>query len=123
MTTTADGVLRRWVDVCWTGLPVLRKWDSRHIGKLYFGGLCAFMAFGLFMLWVVPDPKAVLLIATTMYNYAFGVSCLHTLAVNRLLLPKELRPNWINSTGLLLSGVFFLALSVFATVVGIMQHR
>ncbi len=26
--TTADGVLRRWVDVFWTGSPRLRKWKT-----------------------------------------------------------------------------------------------
>jgi hypothetical protein len=26
---TADGVLRRWIDVFWSGLPMLRKWEAR----------------------------------------------------------------------------------------------
>ena len=48
MASTADGVLRRWVDVCWTALPFLRRWDTKHIGKLYFGVLCIYAAMGGF---------------------------------------------------------------------------
>jgi hypothetical protein len=29
VTQTADGVLRRWIEVCWTALPRLRAWDPR----------------------------------------------------------------------------------------------
>ena len=39
-TTTADGVLRRWVDVFWTGSAWLRRWKTDSIGWLYFAVLC-----------------------------------------------------------------------------------
>jgi hypothetical protein len=37
------------------------------------------------------------------------------LAVNLILLPRELRPNWIVRIGLVLSGFFFISLGVVAS--------
>lgn len=113
--TTADGVLRRWVDVFWTGSRWARRLDTNRIGWLYFGVLCAYTAFGLIAL-SLGRPTALLIAATTVYNYALGVSCFHVLAVNTLLLPRELRPGWFVRIGLVLSGCFFLALAIITTL-------
>jgi hypothetical protein len=109
IATTADGVLRRWVDVCWTALPSLRKWDPHRIRYLYFAALCAYTLFGLtsLTLW---NPVQLLNWAGAIYNAAMGFSCVHVLAVNLLLLPKELRPNWAIRIGLVLGGAFFMGL-------------
>jgi hypothetical protein len=113
--TTADGVLRRWVDVFWTGSPWLRKWRTDSIGWLYFGVLCAYAVFGIITL-SFGRPTTLLQIAATIYNYALGVSCFHVLAVNLILLPKELRPSWFIRAGLLLAGSFFLLLAIVTTL-------
>lgn len=113
--TTFDGALRRWVDLCWTGLPVLRKWDPHRIRWLYFGAMCAYIVFGLIAL-TLWNPTQLLVWATSIYNIAFGVSCFHVLAVNLLLLPREFRPNWFIRIGLVFGGVFFTALAVIATL-------
>jgi hypothetical protein len=112
---TADGVLRRWVDVCWTALPALRRWDPHRIRTLYFGALCGYAGFGLvsLTLW---NPVTLLKAATIIYNAGLGFSCFHVLAVNLFLLPRELRPGWFMRIGLILGGVFFLALSVIAAL-------
>ncbi len=110
---TADGVLRRWIDVFWTGLPMLRKWDAKHIGKLYFGTLMAYAAIGLLMLIFV-DGTQLLTISTMIYNYALGFSCFHVLIVNLTLLPKELRPGWFPRIGLAVAGVFFICFAVMS---------
>lgn len=115
MASTADGVLRRWVDVFWTGSKRLQTWDPKHIGKLYFGVLCAYFITGLTMLiWLRGDT---LLVTATgmMYNYALGFSCLHTLVVNLTLLPQELKPRMWQRVGLVLGSVFFLTIGVLAT--------
>jgi hypothetical protein len=114
-TTTADGVLRRWVDVFWTGSAWLRRWKTDSIGWLYFAVLCAYTAFGMVTL-SFGRPTTLLQIAATIYNYALGISCFHVLAVNLILLPKELRPNWFIRAGLVLSGSFFLLLAVLTTL-------
>ena len=115
ITTTADGVLRRWVDVCWTAVPRVRSWNPHRIRYLYFGALCGYAAFGLvsLTLW---NPVQLLKWAGNIYNAALGFSCFHVLAVNLILLPRELRPNWIMRIGLVLGGLFFTALSVISTL-------
>ena len=113
--TTADGVLRRWVDVFWTGSPRLRKLKTDSIAWVYFGVLCAYTVFGMITL-SFGRPTLLLVIAATIYNYALGISCFHVLAINLILLPKELRPNWFLRIGLLLSGCFFLLLAIVTTL-------
>jgi hypothetical protein len=114
-TNLVDGVIRRWVDVCWTALPSLRRWDPHRIRGLYFGALCAYAVFGTFML-SLGNPVQLLSWATNIYNAALGFSCFHVLAVNTILLPRELRPNWFLRIGLVLAGLFFLSLSTLATL-------
>jgi hypothetical protein len=115
ITSTADGVLRRWVDVCWTAVPRLRQWDTRRIRTLYFGALCGYAAFGLvsLTLW---NPVDLVKAATIIYNAGLGFSCFHVLAVNLILLPREIRPNWFLRVGLVLGGVFFTTLSLISAL-------
>jgi hypothetical protein len=115
MASTADGVLRRWVDVFWTALPWLRKWDTRHIGRLYFGVLCIYLVFGLMMLTLVPGDKLLVMATGVLYNYALGFSCFHVLVVNLLLLPKEIRPGWFQRIGLVLAGTYFSVMALIST--------
>jgi hypothetical protein len=113
--TTADGVLRRWVDVFWTASPRLRRLEPHRIRLVYFGTLVAYAMFGLVALWW-GRPGKLLLWATTIYNFALGFSCWHVLATNLTLLPREIRPNYFIRIGLTLAGAFFLALGVVVTL-------
>lgn len=115
MVSTADGVVRRWVDAFWTALPALRRLDTGAIRFVYFGVLCVYVVFGLSMLIFMPNPGNLLIFATLIYNYALGFSCLHTLAVNSFLLPRELRPGWFVRLALLTSAVFFLFVALLTT--------
>jgi hypothetical protein len=115
MATTADGFVRRWVDVFWTASPRLRTWDPHDIKRLYFGVLLFYATFGLVML-SINKPLQLVKIATNIMNYALGFSCLHTLVVNMVLLPKPIRPGWFARIGLALSGLFFLALATITTL-------
>lgn len=110
MASTADGLIRRWVDVFWTASPRLRKWDSADIKKLYFTVLVCWAAFGLVMLSL--EPKTLIHYSTMLYNIALGFSCWHTLVVNTVLLPRELRPGWFVRIALLLAGMFFMILGI-----------
>ncbi len=116
MASTADGILRRWVDVFWTGSPRLQKWDANGVRKLYFFVLCGYATFGITSLTLMPKPGELLEWATNIYNYALGFSCWHALYVNMTLLPKELRPNWFNRVCLVMAGSFFLSLAVMSTL-------
>ena len=113
--TTADGVIRRWVDVCWTAVPSVRRMQEHRIRIVYFAALVAYAVFGVvsLTLW---NPVTLLKWAGNIYNFALGVSCFHVLAVNLILLPKQIRPNWLIRIGLLIGGVFFLALATISTM-------
>ncbi|MGH9160858.1 MAG: Nramp family divalent metal transporter [Vicinamibacteraceae bacterium] len=113
--TTADGFLRRWVDVFWTGSARLRKLDPHKIRHVYFAVLCGYTLFGLCSLTLAPPAKLIVW-ATTIYNYALGVSCWHTVAVNVTLLPPELRPRWRTRIALVCTGLYFTALAVITTL-------
>jgi hypothetical protein len=113
--TTIDGALRRWVDLCWTAVPFVRRWEPHRIRFLYFGAVCAYAVFGITSLtfW---NPQQLLEWAGNIYNAALGFSCFHVLAVNLILLPREIRPNWFIRCGLIVGGLFFNALTVISTM-------
>jgi len=111
---TVDGIIRRWVDAFWTVSSRLRRMDPASIKHVYFRVLVVYTIFGVIMLWS-SKPTTLIKIATLGYNFAFGFSSWHTLAVNTLLLPRELRPSWYIRIGLILGGIFFTLLGVLAT--------
>jgi hypothetical protein len=113
---TADGIIRRWVDVLWTASPRLREVETHKIRQLYFRVLVGYAVFGVITLSVSHSPGTVVKIATNIYNFALGISCFHTLFVNLTLLPKPLRPGWFARTGMVLAGTFFIALATIAAV-------
>lgn len=115
MATSADGIIRRWVDVFWTSSKTLRAVDPKNIRFVYFGVLAVYAVFGMTML-SLEEPQTLLVIATTIFNFALGFSCWHTLAVNTILLPKELRPGWFMRTGLFATGAFFWMIAIFSTM-------
>jgi hypothetical protein len=114
-SSTADGFLRRWVDVFWTGSARLRQLDPHKIRHVYFAVLCAYVAFGLVTLTLAP-PRQLIVVATTIYNFALGVSCWHSLAVVQTLLPPELRPGRFLRIAMIAAGVYFTALAVLTTM-------
>ncbi|MBX7166344.1 MAG: Nramp family divalent metal transporter [Pirellulales bacterium] len=115
VSTTADGVIRRWIDVFWTASRRLQTLDPKYIRHLYFQVLGAFTLLGLILLSLA-TPQKLLDYATMIYNYALGVSCLHTLAVNMILLPRPLRPGWAVRIGMVVSAIFFLAMATVTTL-------
>jgi hypothetical protein len=115
-TTTMDGFVRRWIDVLWTANSAMRKLSTESIRYVYFVVLLGYAACGLVILWVTDKPGFIFKLSITGYNFALAISAWHTLAINTLLLPRELRPNWFNRIGLVLAGVFFTLLGVMTAL-------
>jgi hypothetical protein len=113
--STIDGFIRRWVDVFWTASSRYWKAHPSSIKYAYFLTLLCYAGFGISILWL-QEPAQLLKISTMIYNYALGFSCFHTLAVNLLLLPKELRPGWFTRIGMVLAGCFFTGMGTLATL-------
>lgn len=115
MITTMDGLVRRWVDVFWTASPQLRAMPSDNIRYVYFAVLVTYGIWGVTMLWL-NKPAQLITWATLGFNFALGFSCWHTLAINHLLLPRQLRPGILPSVGLILAGIFFWILGIVAVL-------
>jgi hypothetical protein len=115
MATAADGIVRRWVDVFWTASKTLRRLDPKSIRYVYFSVLAIYAVFGMTML-SLEEPETLLVVATTIFNYALGFSCWHTLWLNLVLLPKRLRPNWFIRISLFLAGSFFLMIATISAL-------
>ena len=122
MIATADGVLRRWIDVFWTGLPALRELETKHISKVYFSVLVVYVSAGLAMLICIKDPANLLVWSTIVYNYALGFSCLHVIYINRSLLPRELQPPTSRVIGLGFGGLFFTVIAVISMLQEFQDH-
>ncbi|MDZ4783262.1 MAG: hypothetical protein SGJ19_23695, partial [Planctomycetia bacterium] len=114
MAGSADGVIRRWVDVFWTSSARLREVDPRRIRYVYFSVLCGYAVFGVLVLAFVDGAKLMLL-ASIIFNWALGFSIWHTLGVNCLLLPRELQPGWFVRIAMALGGLFFFIIAGMAT--------
>jgi hypothetical protein len=110
--TDADGTVRRWVDLAWSGVKKLHKWEPRRINLFYFWVLAGYVALGVVILLSGFKPQGLVEIYGCIANFALGYSCLHVLAVNLTLLPRELRPGILNRLGLVLSAAYFFTLSV-----------
>ncbi|MEX0727816.1 MAG: Nramp family divalent metal transporter [Planctomycetaceae bacterium] len=119
MAVSADGVIRRWVDVFWTSSATLRKLPPQNIRYVYFGVLSTYILFGLVMLSL--EPGNLIKIATTIFNFALGFSCWHTLFVNCILLPKELRPNLFIRIAMIVAGLFFWIVATISAYVNLQE--
>ena len=58
------------------------------------------------------DPLQIAVIGAVLQNVALGCAALHTLYVNRTLLPREMQPNVLMQCGLVFCSLFFLGISV-----------
>lgn len=116
MAGTMDGFIRRWLDVFWTTVPLLRRLPVNQIGRIYFFLLLSYVFIGFGIIWSPVSPAGLFKIATTGFNFAFAISSWHTLIVNCTLLPKPLRPNWLIRTGLVFDGLFFFVLGVMSVL-------
>jgi hypothetical protein len=110
--TAMDGLIRRWTDVLWTASPYTRHMKGHQVKYIYYALLFAYLLFGMFVLWQLPNPLAMTKVSGVLLNFGLGFSAFHTLVVNRVLLPKELRPGPLRCAGLIGCGLFFIAISV-----------
>ena len=98
----------------WIASHRIRSLDPGAVRYVYFGGLTVYTTFGAIMLCRQP-PTTLLFIGTLIMNFALGFTCLHTLAVNLILLPRPLRPGWFCRISLFLTGLFFLTVATIST--------
>ncbi|MCI0457118.1 MAG: Nramp family divalent metal transporter [Gemmataceae bacterium] len=108
---SGDILARRWTDIIWTSSTRAHRLQGHQVKYVYYGIMLLYAAWGLVALATF-DPLQIAKIGAVLMNVALGFSALHTLYVNRTLLPRELRPNGLMQAGVIGCGVFFLGISV-----------
>jgi hypothetical protein len=114
MITNVDGLTRRWTDVIWVGVGRLRHLEGHRVKFVYYTIMVAYAAWGLVALRLTPNPLFLAIATAVMMNFGLAFSAIHTLWVNRTLLPAELRPPLWVQAGLVGCGLFYAGISGIA---------
>jgi hypothetical protein len=109
-----DGTIRRWTDVMWTGSRRFRHLEEHKVKNIYYALMFGYCVWGLIALRLTPNPLVLAIVAGTLKNIGLGATALHSLYVNRRLLPPELRPPSYIQAGLIGCAFFFLGISAIA---------
>lgn len=108
---SVDQIARRWTDIIWVTSARTRRLEDHKVKYLYYGIMFLYGIWGLFALWFF-NPLQMAKLGSVLMNVALGATALHTLYVNRTLLPRELQGNWFIRAGVLGCGIFFLGITV-----------
>ena len=106
-----DGLPRATTDMLWTGSARLRR--AGDVRRVYYGVLIVFAVWGCIGLNLA-RPITLIIIGANAAAFIFVIESIHTLIVNRLFLPRELRPPLWREAVLVLCAVFYGAFLVFA---------
>jgi Mn2+/Fe2+ NRAMP family transporter len=120
-----DDFARRWTDIIWTGSHTARsRLQPHHAHRGYYVILTgyviwSFIAAAIFLMFG-DAPALMVTVIANLNNVALGLTALHILWINRMLLPPPLRPRWYSQVGLALCGLFYFGLSVLVFVVKVL---
>lgn len=109
-----DSITRRWTDVIWVGAKRLSHLQGNQVRYVYYSLLGLYAVWGLLALKLTPNPLVLAIATGVMVNFGLGLSSLHVLFVNAVLLPKELRPPWLMNVGLVGCAIFYIGISCIA---------
>lgn len=107
---SGDQIARRWTDIIWTANARVRKLSGEKVKWIYYVILTLYGLWGMVALALF-NPLQIAQISAVLMNFALGWSALHSVYVNCMFLPKELRPAWWMHAGAICCGVFFIAIS------------
>ncbi|MGH7361760.1 MAG: Nramp family divalent metal transporter, partial [Candidatus Methylomirabilales bacterium] len=97
----------------WAASGRVRGWRGGNVRTVYYRALLALTLWGCVAISLA-DPLTLILIGANVAGANLVLLSFHTLVVNRTFLPRELRPSLWREIGLVLSGLFFLALALLA---------
>jgi hypothetical protein len=112
---SGDLLARHWTDILWATSPALHKLGGNQVKYVYYTLLAIYAVWGTVTLAFL-SPLQIAKIGAVLGNVALGFSAFHTLYVNRTLLPRELRPNWLMQLGLVGCGLFFFAITAMVFI-------
>jgi len=109
--SVGDQIARRWTDMIWTASARAHRLGRGEVRYIYYSILMLYALGGFVILWFLPAFR-IATIGVVLGNLGLGFSTLQALYVNRVLLPRELRPNAVQQIGTACCGVFFLGISI-----------
>jgi hypothetical protein len=107
-----DQIARRWTDIIWTTNPAVQRLGGNKVKYVYYGILAVYAVWGSIVILAKFSPLFIATMGAALQGFSLGIAALHTLYVNRTLLPRELRPNWFMQLGLIFCGLVFLGISL-----------
>lgn len=113
-----DDFSRRWTDGIWSSSRLVRgRMKSDQVKYIYYSILGGYVLWSyLCAAWFSNVPQIMTNFIANMNNVAIGFTSFQLLWINHRLLPREIRPNWIQSLGVLACGVFYLGLALLVFV-------
>lgn len=113
-----DGVPRNATDVLWSGSAAVRRWTGGDVRKVYYSALAVFAVWGAVALNLA-QPLTLIIISANIGGFVMVFLSLHTIVVNRMFLPRELRPPLWREAALVLLAVFYGTFAVMAAMVSL----
>jgi hypothetical protein len=101
-----DGLPRCITDMLWSAAPAVRRWRGGDVRLVYFGVLVAFAVWGCIALNLA-QPLTLIVIGANIGAANFVIESIHTIVVNRTLLPRPLRPPVWREAILVLCALFY----------------
>jgi hypothetical protein len=108
-----DGLPRAITDTLWSASPGLRR--RVDVRVIYYGVVAAFALWGCVALNLA-RPLTLIIIGANAAAFIFVVESIHTLVVNRLFLPRALRPALWREACLVLCALFYGTFVVVAVL-------
>ena len=109
-----DNIVRRWTELIWTGSGRVRHMQGNQVKYIYYSIMVIYFFWGLIALRLTPNPLFLAVVTGALRNLGLSATALHTLYINRKLLPEPLRPPLLMQVSQVACFVFFLGISGIA---------
>jgi hypothetical protein len=111
-----DAFSRGQADMVWYFVPWAKRW---HMRKWYYVFLYFVIIMGT-ITTLLGSPKGPIWLLTVLAAISapiMGIYCIFLLYINNRLLPKKLRPHWVNNLFLAIGVVLYLASSAYCLLI------
>jgi hypothetical protein len=122
--SVVDDFSRRWTDALWTANRRVRESMRPHQVKyIYYAILATYVLWSFVCAYFFSTvPRLMTDFIANANNVALGLTSFQLLWINHRLLPREVRPRWFHSFGVLGCGVFYLGLATLVFVYKIIPY-
>ena len=113
-----DDFSRRWTDAIWSASARVRNTMQPHqVKHIYYTILGGYVRWSFLFAFLFSNaPQRMTAFIANFNNVAIGVTSFQLLWINHRLLPRELRPRWYHSLGVVGCGIFYLGIALLVFV-------